>query len=295
LIVPQERSSNLGSTGPDEQLFEADVAFGQPDPDQLIGATRLKWIHLTSAGYTRYDREDIRAALRERGGLLTNSSSVYDEPCAQHLLAFILAQVRELPRCLRAQFGLEGWINEKTRNSTHILRGQTVLILGYGAIARRLAELLEPFNLNIVAVRRAVRGDESIVVRPVGELHALLRAADFVVNALPSNPTTDGLLGAHEFSLMKAGAYLFNVGRGTTVDQDALMAALKSGRLAGAYLDVTDPEPLPVDHPLWATPNCYITPHIGGGYLGEYEDIVTHFLRNLRRFEAGQALADRVL
>jgi phosphoglycerate dehydrogenase-like enzyme len=94
---------------------------------------------------------------------------------------------------------------------------------------------------------------------------------------------------------MAAGARVYNIGRGTTVDQDALLAALSSGRVASAYLDVTDPEPLPPDHPLWTAPNCFITPHSAGGHAGEDERLVRHFLRNLAAFEQGEPLADRVM
>ena len=94
---------------------------------------------------------------------------------------------------------------------------------------------------------------------------------------------------------MKPGAIFYNIGRGTTVDQTALLNALKSGRLSAAYLDVTDPEPLPKDHPLWSVPNCYITPHTAGGHAEEFERLATHFLNNLKRFEEGKALVDRVI
>src|SRR5579862_4238221 len=98
-----QATGNLGATGPDPLLAEADLAFGQPDPQQVIDLPDLKWVHLTSAGYTRYDRDDLRNELRARGASLTNSSSVYDEPCAQHLLAFMLGNARQLPQAMAAQ------------------------------------------------------------------------------------------------------------------------------------------------------------------------------------------------
>jgi phosphoglycerate dehydrogenase-like enzyme len=102
-------------------------------------------------------------------------------------------------------------------------------------------------------------------------------------------------VNADRLSAVKHGTVFYNVGRGTTVDQDALLAALKSGQLSAAYLDVTDPEPLPTEHPLWTTPNCYITPHSAGGHKTEQERLVQHFLDNLRRFEKGETLQDRVI
>jgi phosphoglycerate dehydrogenase-like enzyme len=113
-----------------------------------------------------------------------------------------------------------------------------------------------------------------------------------VVNVLPANGETAHYFNAARINRMKSGAYFYNVGRGSTVDQQALRAALADGRLAGAYLDVTDPEPLPPDHPLWQTPNCWITPHAAGGHVGESARHVRHFLDNLARFTGGQPLRD---
>lgn len=296
LIISEERASNLGFSGPSASLAEADIAFGQPDPGQIMELPNLRWIHLTSAGYTRYDRPDLRQALTARGAQLTNSSMVFDEPCAQHLLAFMLAKARQLPECMANQLGAKGWDQDRYRHSTRLLRNQTVLLLGFGAIARRLTELLAPFHLRVIAVRQTVRGDEPIPTYSVAELPRLVGDADHVIDVLPANPSTERLVDAGIISRMKPDAIFYNIGRGTTVDQVALIAALAGGRLGGAYLDVTEPEPLAPSHPLWSTPNCYITPHIGGGHKSEeFPNLVAHFLRNLKRFEAGETLLDRVI
>jgi phosphoglycerate dehydrogenase-like enzyme len=295
LVVSERSGNNLATGSASAQLAEADVAFGQPDPDQIAGLGRLKWIQLTSAGYTRYDRPDLFKALKDRGANLTNSSSVFDDPCAQHVLAFMLAQARQLPESYAAQLSKHEWVYNQLRNKTRVLRDETVLILGFGAIARRLVELLAPYHLKLVATRRTVKGDEGIEVHSISELEALLPMADHVVNVLPSNPSADGIMDASKFAAMKPGASFYNVGRGATVDQDALIGALKSGRLASAYLDVAVPEPLPSDHPLWTTPNCYVTPHIAGGHQEEDLELVRHFLANLERFARGDELKDRVV
>ena len=125
----------------------------------------------------------------------------------------------------------------------------------------------------------------------VGEL----AVADHVVNVLPLNDSSKGYFDAARFAAMKPGARFYNVGRGATVDQEALVAALGRGHLAAAYLDVTTPEPLPPDHVLWRTPNCYITPHSAGGQMDEMDDLVDHFLDNLRRFVAGEPLRNQVI
>lgn len=279
----------------DAELAQADVAFGQPDLAVVMASSRLRWVHLTSAGYTRYDRDDLKNALRTRGAALTNSSHVYDEPCAQHVLALMLACARQLPQCFGGQ-NERAWRGKERRAGSFLLGGdQSVLLLGYGAIGRRLAQLLAPLGMNVVAVRRTVRGDEEVRTVAEAELDTHLAGADHVVNLLPDNQATRGYVSAARLARMKPGARFYNIGRGTTVDQDALLSCLRDGRLASACLDVTDPEPLPPDHLLWTAPNCFITPHSAGGHVGENERLVRHFLSNLAAFENGEPLADRIV
>jgi phosphoglycerate dehydrogenase-like enzyme len=220
---------------------------------------------------------------------------VYEEPCAEHCLAMMLALARRLPQCLLDQQRPDHpWQAAEHRIGCRLLVGQTVLILGYGAIGRRLAELLQPLRMNVIAVRRTVRGDEAGRVVAQDQLDELLPEADHVVNTLPENPQTVRSFTSERFNAMKPGAIFYNVGRGTTVDQEALQVALETGKLAAAYLDVTNPEPLPRTHPLWTTQNCFITPHTAGGHHDEFERLVRHFLGNLERFEGGKELMDRV-
>ena len=170
-----------------------------------------------------------------------------------------------------------------------------MLIYGYGAIARRVVELLRPLDLRIVGVRRRPRGDEAVPILDEEEADRRLGEADHVFNLLPASPSTVRYFDAVRFARCKPGACFYNIGRGATVDQNALIAALDAGRLAAAYLDVTDPEPLPPTHPLWTTPTCFITPHIAGTHDNEEARLVDHFLANLAAWEAGQNLSDRVI
>ncbi len=156
-------------------------------------------------------------------------------------------------------------------------------------------ELLAPFQPKLIVVRKTVRGDEPVETHANSELPKLLPRADHVVNILPSTPETDGFFKSDLFAQMKPGAVFYNIGRGTTADEDALAAALKSNHLRAAYLDVTNPEPLPPDHPLWSAPNCHITPHTAGGHGEEFVYTVRHFLANLKRYESAQPLLDRVI
>jgi phosphoglycerate dehydrogenase-like enzyme len=207
----------------------------------------------------------------------------------------MLAQARQLPEAVRSQLAGNKWRYEALRPAMRVLSDEVVLVLGYGAIARRLIELLSPFRLKIVALRRKVQGNETVETHAIDQLHRFLREADHVVNLLPSNSSTDELIDAECFATMKPNAVFYNVGRGTTVKQTDLVAALNSEELLAAYLDVTDPEPLPADSPLWSARNCWITPHVAGGHQDEESHMVRHFLTNLRRFESGQPLIDRIV
>ncbi len=287
--------SVLARAEPDTALAQADIAFGQPDPGLVLASERLRWMHVASSGITRYDTPEFRAQLKQKGIVFTHSPSVYAEPCANQVLCFMLAQSRVLPRALttRCPGGSADW--RALRDGCVLLRGQRALILGYGAIGRRLVELLRPFDMYVTAYRRRPRGDEAVPVIPAEALNAALAESDHVVNILPESAETRGFFDAARFAAIKPGAVFYNIGRGTTVNQKALEAALRSGHLRAAWLDVTDPEPLPDDHPLWTAPNCYITPHIAGGYSTETESLIRHFLENLRRFRSGEPMLDRVV
>jgi phosphoglycerate dehydrogenase-like enzyme len=288
-------SSGQNNEQSDSILGEVEIAFGQPKAEIVRDSAKLQWIHLDSAGYERYDTLELRDSLRSRGAVLTNSSSVYNEPCAQHLMAMILGLARRLPHALVTQRRDQSWPMMDIRAESYLLNGQTALLLGFGAIARRLAELLEPFQMTLIAFRRQKSGGEQIQVISEDELNRFLSLADHVICTLPANPSTRNFLNAERFGLMKRGAIIYNIGRGSTVDQTALLSALQSSRLGAAYLDVTTPEPLPPTHPLWTAPNCYITPHTAGGHIGERERLVRHFLDNLERFTQGKELMDRVI
>jgi phosphoglycerate dehydrogenase-like enzyme len=288
-------ASNLVAGAHDPAMEEADVAFGQPDPAGVMRCERLRWVHITSAGYTRYDTPEFRSALTARGAVFNNSSQVYAEPCAEHALAFMMAQARQIPQCLATQLGDHSWPTPERRIASRLMTGQSVLMLGFGAIGRRFAELLAPFRMKITAMRRKASIEAGVRIITEDSFISALAEADHVVNILPESPATRELVEARAFAAMKPGAVFYNIGRGTTVDQTALIVALQSGRLAAAYLDVTDPEPLPPDHPLWTAPNCFITPHTAGGHDTEQQSLVRHFLQNLALFDAGKPLIDRVI
>ena len=276
-------------------LHQADIAFGTPDANTLLSCENLKWIHINSAGYSDYDREDLRKKLIERQTILTNSSAVYDEPCAQHLLAMMLSFSRALPFAHQEQRENQLWQKDNLRPRLNLLNGQNAVILGFGSIGRKLAELLKPFQMNLIGIKRTVSGEQPIRVAIQNEVDKYLPKADHIINILPANDETQKFLDAERLGNIKPGAFIYNMGRGSTIDQKALAAGLRSGKIAGAYLDVTDPEPLPPEDPLWQLPNCFITPHIGGSFRREKEAQVKRFLSNLKLFENGEKLVNRIL
>lgn len=295
LIVSQKASASVLAAGhADPSLEEADVVFGQPDVAHALRCDRIQFIELSSAGYTRYDRADFREAMTTRRIPVTNASQVFADPCAQHVLAQMLALVRNLPPQLRNQDGPRAWRYLEDRFTNGVLTNQRVLLLGFGSIGRRLAELLRPFGCQVAAYRRQVRGDEEVEIIGEASLPSALAAADHVVNLLPETDQTRGWATTRRFAQMKPGARFYNIGRGTTVDQADLIQALESGQLGGAYLDVMEPEPLPPDHPLWTARNCFITCHIGGGTRDQDDKLARHFLGNLEAFLHRKPLVDRI-
>lgn len=289
--------SVLGRGGADPRADDADVVFGQPDPVQVASSRRVAWVQLTSAGYAAFATPAVRDGFRARGAALTKSSLVFDDPCALHLLAFLCAEARQLRGAFEDQReGRRTWPQAALRGRSRILRGERVIIVGFGTIARRLVELLTPLDMHLEAIRRQVVGDEGIPTFAWNSPEAAraLATADHVIDILPASASTDNAFDGGRLASLGRGAVFYNIGRGTTVDQQALAAALGSGHLAAAYLDVTDPEPLPADHPLWSAPNCTITPHTAGGHATEWLRLVRHFLDNLGRYTSGRPLIDRV-
>jgi phosphoglycerate dehydrogenase-like enzyme len=296
LVLSDKRDRSVLAVGQrDPKLAEADIAFGQPDPADCLESRSLRWVEVSSAGYTRYDTDGFREGMLSRGVAFTNASQVYAGACAEHVLAMMLALNRHLLRSYAGQIGDRPWPYDERRAVSRLLAGQTVVMLGFGSIGRRLAALLAPFGGKIYAIRRQIRSEPGVHIVPEADLTRVLAEADHVVDVLPENDGTRKYVNARRIGCFRPGARFYNVGRGATVDQEALIEGLKSGRVGAAYLDVTVPEPLPPDHPLWTAPNCFITPHTGGGRSNVNVELVRHFLANLAAFEAGGPMTDRVL
>ena len=280
------RSKNVTES----DVADADAVIGNLPCRLLPAAKKLRWLQLNSAGADAYCQDGI---LRE-DVLLTNATGAYGLALSEHLLAQLLAMMKKLyPYYDNQKKGL--WHDEGEVTS---IEDSRVLILGIGDIGRAFARRVKALGAHVTGVRRR-EGAKPFGIDEIGkmdDLHELLGAADIVVSTLPATAATTGLFDKTCFAAMKKGAYFLNIGRGTAVITADLIEAMQSGRLAGAALDVTDPEPLPPDHPLWHTPNVYITPHISGDYhLPATQDkIIQIAARNLTAFLHGEPLENLV-
>lgn len=273
-------------TPTDLQAFaEAEVVFGLFPADALAEARCLRWIQLFSVGIEAYQGIDWS---RFPGIACTNLRGLYADPMAQTMLAGILALQRGLDRLVRLQDRCD-WQKDSLHGSISILHGAEVLLLGAGAVNRRLRELLSPFGCRFTTYAHT-SGD----LRTPAELDVALANADIVCAALPDTPGTRGLLDAGRLGRMKPGALLVNAGRGSLLDETALVVALESGRLGGAVLDVTQHEPLPADDPLWRCPRILLTQHTSAGSREVVTTAIRFFGENLARYRAGRPLCNRV-
>jgi len=266
------------------------VVYGRLKPEQFADASRLQWLHCTAAGIDWAQHPAVRA----HPCVVTNSRFHGPQVCEQ-LWAMLLMLVRGVHDAYRSQ--LAGEWESPTLPRIDSLPGRRICILGLGVIGRYAARIAAAHEMDVVGVRRREADahiDNVRCVYPADRLDAALAGSHVLLNVLPGAEHTDKLIGAAQLDLLADGAYVLNGGRGRTIDTDALVAALESGKLGGAGLDVTDPEPLPPGHALWTVPNVIITAHYGG-VIGDYAARAADvFLANLPHFLAGRALPDAV-
>ncbi len=266
----------------DPYIARADilVTFGAMMGDEVYAqAPNLRWVQALGTGVDRITDQPSLG----RHVIVTNVAGIHGPPVAEAAIGSMLALARNIPRSLRAQ-AREQW----ERFPARLVDGKTAVIFGIGIIAEALAPRLKALGMRTVGVSSAPRGVpafDRMVAAP--NLAEAVREADHFVLLTPYTPETYQLVGDTILGAMKRGSFFINLGRGETVDDEALMRALDSGRLAGAALDVFSVEPLPKDHRLWSMPNVIITPHLGGFY-DEYPDRALPVVEeNLRRFLAG--------
>jgi phosphoglycerate dehydrogenase-like enzyme/glyoxylase-like metal-dependent hydrolase (beta-lactamase superfamily II) len=272
------------------EVVDADAIIGTASGELLAAGKKLRWIQVGSAGVERY------LAIPELGSgqvTLTNGQKLASPEIAEHVMALTRALARGLGYAITAQNRAD-WIRSDIGDQAPLqrLRGKTLLVVGLGGIGTEVARLASAAEMRVTGIRSSRREGPPFVDR-VGlteDLAAYAAEADVVVNCLPMTPDTADIFDEALFKKMKSTAFFINVGRGGTVDTDALVSALVNGDIAGAGLDVTDPEPLPPDHPLWKAPNLIITPHYAAWSDIGRERRWLLYRENLRRFVAGEPL-----
>jgi phosphoglycerate dehydrogenase-like enzyme len=285
-----------GMTLTDDELAQARAALADVEiifgpvalPLELFDAApNLRWFQALTAGVDQL----TEGGLLNRGFTVTKVSGLASSAIAEYALASMLMLAKGLHTMIRNQ-AEHRWAFRFNAE----LRGKTVGIVGYGSIGKATAKLAKAFGMRVVACRRR-SGDpdpDCDQMRPYTELHGLLAESDFVVLSVPLTEETRGMIGAEELRAMKRTAYLVNVARGPVVDQQALVVALRDGTIAGAGLDVFEPEPLPEDSVFWDMPNVIVTPHISGAVEGYGHRASEFFAANLRRYLAGEPLENVV-
>ncbi len=263
-----------------EILFDFDTATAV---GLATAAPQLRWVQSTSAGI---GQAIIRYGLDKTNIIVTTSSGIHAVPLAEFVLLAILHFTKNYPllAARKAERRFE-------RFATGQLPGKTLAIVGPGKIGREIARLARPFGVRTVALGRTKRAPEELGVDHVytrPELHTMLGEADFLVLIAPHTPDTEDMIDAAAIAALKPGAVLINIARGQLIDEDALLAALRSGHLAGAALDVFRDEPLPPTSPFWDEPNVIINAHSASTSDGEDERIVDIFCHNLRHYLAGE-------
>lgn len=275
-----------GGTISDAEQADGIVWVDPRDPEglrKILKGSPARWVQLPFAGIERFVSSRVIGPDR----IWTCTKGVYGPATAEHALALILAAARSLHRHIRTK----SWIPQAELLETRQLAGGTVLVVGTGGIGTALAEMLAPLRARIIAVNRSgtpMPGAERTV--PVSDLLDVLPKADWVAIAAPLTPETHGLFDAKAFAAMKPEAWIVNVARGGLVDTDALVEALRSKQVAGAALDVTDPEPLPEDHPLRDMENVIITSHVANTFMMALPELREQVRRNVARFAKGEEL-----
>ena len=280
------------ATGLPDAIEDADVLvlwdfFSRAVADAWPRAKRLQWIHVCAAGVDKLLFEELRAS----AVVVTNARGIFDGPIAEFVLASVLAHTKLLAESTRLQQA-HAWRHRETRR----LAGQRALVVGTGAIGREIGRLLTAVGVRVDGAARAARDDDPDFTRVIASSDLAAHAADYdvIVNAAPLTEATRGLLDRDVFDAVKPGVHLVNVGRGETVDEDALLAALRAGRVGAASLDVFATEPLPADHPLWDEPGVAISAHMSGDVVGWLDALALQVVDNLERWLDGRPLLNVV-
>lgn len=286
-IAPHARFITPEQLSESPQLWaEVNISYGVASRAAWSLAANLRWVQLTGAGVDGLLTPEVLA----HPARITNAR-IHGHYIAEHLFGMLLMLTRRLHIAYQQQLAHE-W---RGLQQLQTLQGKTLGLLGLGAIGSRCVDIARAFGMRVIALRRTEKAFPGVehIYQP-NELAEMLPQCDIIMITLPLTNATRHLIGTAELSLMKPSSMIFNIGRGKIIDSEALVAALRSGTIAGAGLDVTDPEPLPAEHPLWDMPQVLITPHYSGAFPDYAEHAAAIFLENLQHFLKGEALRDEV-
>ena len=286
----QRGSMNWSARIPKEFRASVTAIIGNVPPEECSQCPRLEWLQTWSAGVDKYQRPDVL----QPGSMLTNASGAYGQSVSEHMFAMMWALMKNLHVYAGNQANAD-WTDAGRALSPS---GMTALVIGTGDIGSHFARLCKSVGMEIIGVRRNPSVEAEGIDHTIGfeSLEQALPYADVVAMSVPSTPATHHLLNADRLALLKPEALVLNAGRGDAIDSEALAAALAGNELRGAGLDVTEPEPLPADSPLWHEPRCLITPHVAGGNHLEVTErrIIAIVLGNVRCYANGQSLDNRM-
>ena len=273
-----------------KDLIDSDIVFGRIPPELLIKLPNLKWLHLASAGANGMTDRTLYA---NKETILTKSSGTFGVPMAEYIIGMMVALGRNFGYYYKKQSENE-WCSTFPNHLG--IAGTTVVIIGIGDIGTEVAVHLSGFGCRIIGLRRNISKPNKAIsdVRHISRLHETLPEADYVIICTPGTTETDKLFKSEEFELMKSNAIIINIGRGIIIDSEALADALNEKKIYGAGLDVTEPEPLPPEHPLWSARNILITPHVSAATSMTTERRTMVFIDLLKCYVSGQEMYNLV-
>ncbi len=273
----------------DDMLQDAEVIFGWPEENHLRKAVNLRWLHLPSAGADSYMKKEN---YHHKDIILTNSSGVFGLPIAEHVFSLILAHNRNLADYIIQQRDKK-WMGLRKGRDFY---GSTMGVIGLGDIGTEVAKRAKAWGAKVLGVKRTLSQIPEYIdqLYTTEEIDLVLEQSDYIVLALPNTQKTHGIITEERLKKMKSHAFLVNIGRGALIDQEALIKALQEGWIGGAGLDVTTPEPLPQDNPLWELPNVIISPHASGFSPSNEDRRVGIFLRNLKHYLEKESMENLV-
>ena len=277
------------------KIHDLDILLTYNINEQIfnLAKSNLKWIHFGSAGI----EDSLSKSILSSKTILTNSSGIHANPVSEFVMGCILYHCKRFNECSDFKKNME-WNQWPIAKKMIQLKNQTIGIIGYGAIGKKIAQKAKQFNMRVIATRRLQKQEISNKnvdrLLPLINIKELYKESDFIVIACPLTPKTENLISSKEIKIMKKNTFIINIARGKIINDAALVKALKNQDIAGAALDVFSQEPLPQNHPYFSIKNIFLSPHVSGNFPEYQSDMVTQFINNVTRFLKNKPLKNRI-